>query len=42
LDHAERRARAGECVAVAGGADEWIDVTRQILLLREDRRGKYE
>jgi hypothetical protein len=29
-------------VAVAGGADEWIDVACQILLLREGRRGKYE
>jgi len=32
LDHAEGDDRAGECVTVSTGADEWVDVARQISL----------
>ena len=32
LDHAERNNRARERVAVSAGADEWIDVAREIAL----------
>ena len=32
LHHAEGHCGAGECMAMSGGADEWIDVTREIPL----------
>src|SRR5688500_17839604 len=32
LDHAERHYRARESVTVTGGADEWVNVTCEILL----------
>ena len=40
LDHAERNDRAGKRVTVSGGADERIDVTREICAERKLRRGK--
>jgi len=44
LDHAEGDDRAGKCVAVPTGADEWVDVACEIALRgyleRKDEQAK--
>src|SRR6266550_1771492 len=42
LDHPKRQRCTGKCVAVSAGADERIDILRQVLLSRNSHRDKQQ